>query len=415
MRLEPFRSRGFSLLWIAGLISLTGDWLLSVALPIYIYRLTGSPAAVSAIVATNVAARLLFGALAGVYVDRWDRRRVLIWANVALTAALLPLLAVTSADRVWLACAVTFVVAVLAQLVSPAEHALLPRLVDPAELTAANSLNTLNNNLARLIGPALGGLAAVGLGLSGVVLLDAASFLVAAGLVALIRGSYRAEAKLSEPLARELRDGFVIVGRTPVLRALFTVLAVTSVGEGVMSSLFAVFVDRGLGGGPGELGALMSAQAVGGIAGGLGCAWLAARTSPVRMVGVGLVLFGAVDLVIFNYPRWATAIGPELALFVLVGIPGAVLIAGAMTLLQTEVADALRGRVFAVAGVLQAGGMLAGTGLAATLTDRVGVLTMLTIQGLGYVLAGIWFIASVRVEAPAGLATEVTGHDHALQ
>src|SRR5262245_53268283 len=138
MRLAPFRYRGFSLLWTAGLISLTGDWLLSVALPIYIYRLTGSPAAISAVVATNVATRLLFGAMAGVYVDRWDRRRVMIWANVALAVALLPLLAVTTPGRVWLACVVAFAVALLSQLVHPAEHALLPRLVDQSQLAAAN-------------------------------------------------------------------------------------------------------------------------------------------------------------------------------------------------------------------------------------------------------------------------------------
>jgi len=409
MQLTPLRNRRFALLWTAGLVSLTGDWLLSVALPIYVYRLTGSPAAISAIIAANVAARLLVGAVAGVYVDRWDRRRVMIWANVGLALALLPLLAVTSADRVWIAGCVAFVAASLSQLVQPAEHALLPRLVDPAHLPAANSLNTLNNNLARLIGPALGGLAAIELGLRGVTLLDSASFLVAAGLVALIRGAYPAVREPGQErtgVVRELRDGFRLIGGTRVLRLLFIVLAVTSVGEGVMASLFAVFVSEPLHGGPGELGALMSAQAVGGIAGGLLCAWYAARTTPVRMVGLGMALFGAIDLVIFNYPRLSTALWPEIALFVLVGVPGAVVIAGAMTLLQTEVADALRGRVFAVVGVVAAAGALLGAGLAAALTDRVGVMPMLTVQGLGYLLAGIGFTVLMRGHRPSVVAEE---------
>src|SRR5262249_51248553 len=123
------RQRAFSLLWIAGLISLTGDWLIAVALPIYVYKLTGSPAATSAVVAVSVVAALLAGSVAGVYVDRWDRRRVLIGANLLQVGAILPLLAVDSADRVWIVLLVAFVESALGQFVAPAEHALLPALV----------------------------------------------------------------------------------------------------------------------------------------------------------------------------------------------------------------------------------------------------------------------------------------------
>jgi len=80
-RRSLFRNHGFALLWTGGLISLTGDWVLRVAVPIYVYRMTGSPAATSAVVAVIVAVSLLVGPLAGVLVDRWDRRRVLIVAN----------------------------------------------------------------------------------------------------------------------------------------------------------------------------------------------------------------------------------------------------------------------------------------------------------------------------------------------
>lgn len=396
MNLGLIRRRDFGLLWFAGLATLTGDWALSVAVPVAVYQLTGSPAATSAIVAVNVGPRLLFGAVAGVYVDRWDRRRVLLWANVLLAVVVLPALAVTSAGQVWILLAVTFAQAILAQFVSPAEHALLPRLVPAEHLAAANALNGLNNNLARLIGPALGGVAAAAFGLRGAVWLSVGAVLIAAALVALIRGRHRVDptpaADAHSPaVRREIVAGLRVITRSAVLRALFLALIVTSVGEGVMASLFAVFVGRELHGGTLELGTLMSAQAVGGLTGGLVATGLAGRWAPARMVTVGLVLFGAVDLVIFNYPRWFTALTGEIALFVLVGIPGAVLIAGAVTLLQTEVADAFRGRVFAVVGVVQSGAMLIGTAIAASVTASLGVITVLTIQGAGYVVAGVLF------------------------
>ena len=426
MNLAPLRNRDFGLLWVAGLISFTGDWALSVALPIAVYQLTGSAAATSALVAVNVGTRLLFGALAGVYVDRWDRRRVMIWANLLLAAALLPALAVDSADAVWILFGVVFAHSVLTSVVRPAEHALLPRLVGEADLAAANALNGLNNNLARLIGPALGGMVAATYGLCGAVLVDAVSFLLAALLVALIRGRHRATPTPADeaPAGRlrgELAAGLAAIRRSPILRALFVALLITAIGEGVMSSLFAVFVSVALRGGSLQLGWLMSAQAVGGILGGLVATWLAGRWYPARMVAVGLVLFGLTDLVIFNYPRWSTAIAPEIVLFVLVGIPGGVLLAGAMTLLQTEVADALRGRVFAAAVTVESGAMLVGTVIAGTATGPLGVITVLTLQGLGYVVAGVIFgLSSARprsvvVEAPAGLATQVAGGDHARE
>ena len=475
--------RNFSLLWIAGLVSLTGDWLLGIALPIYVYKLTGSPAATSAVVAVSVAAALIAGVFAGVYVDRWDRRRVLIVANLLQVGAVLPLLFVDTADRVWIVLTVAFVESALAQFVAPAEHALLPSLVGDADLAAANSLNTLNRNLARLVGPALGAVVATTLGLSGAAVLDALSFGVAAILVALIaRGSFRAApaatgspapagdrgtdpigapalpagpvdgpttfeplGSLSSPaagtaaepigqvlvaapvgaasgrlrrlpradrvsaLARwraELVEGVRALSGCRPVRALMIVLAVSSVGEGIMGSLFAVFAARGLRGGASDIGWLMSAQAVGGIVGGFIAVGIAARLRPIQTVVIANVLFGLIDVAIFNLPRFTDALGPQLVLFVLVGIPGAIGVAGAMTLLQTEIVDGLRGRVFAAFGVVQAAGALVGATVAASLTDRFGVFTVLTAQGSGYIVAAVAFALLVRAPRPRRTAVQ---------
>jgi MFS family permease len=400
MKLGALRQRNFALLWFSGLISMTGTWALYVAMPIAVYELTRSAVATSAVAAVNLGVRLVVGPIAGVYVDRWDRRQVMVYANLLLALVLVPALLVTSADRVWILFPVTGLTALLSQLVSPAEHALLPRLVPEEQLAAANALNGLNNNLARLIGPAVGGVAAAVYGLRGAVLLDLVSFVLCAGLVALISGRHRAERTGDTTgIRREIVDGARAIRRSALLRALFVALAFISIGEGVLSGLFPVYVGDALGGGALELGWMMSAQAVGGLVGGVAATWFALRWAPVRMMIIGLLCSGALDLVIFNLPRFVRGPGaliPVLVLFVIVGVPIAVLTAGAMTLLQTEVVDEMRGRVFGFVMVVQSGVMLLGTGIAAVATEPLGALNVLILQGGCGVLAGVAFGVMAR-------------------
>lgn len=412
------RRRGFVLLWTAGLISLTGDWLVRVALPIYAFQLTGSPVTTATVVGAGVAARILVGPLAGLYVDRWDRRRVMLGANLLQAAALLPLLAVTAADQMPIAYGVVFAQAVLAQFVEPAEHALLPRLVETDQLTAANSLNALNNNLARLAGPALGGLAAATLGLGAVALLNTAALVLAAGLVGLIPGTQRSTRESAGPasapggalvrLRRDLTAGVRVLARSRLLRAVAAVVAVTAVGEGVFGALLPVFVSRELAGDARHIGWLMSGQAVGGIAGALLVTRFASRVPSAWLASVGLVGFGLFDLMVINYPRWFTGFGPVVALIAVVGLMTVPTTTGLLTLLQTEVADALRGRVFATVMVGQSAAMLVGAAIAGAVTDRFGVIPVLTVQGVAPILAGLGFAVAVRRATRAGGAPRPT-------
>src|SRR5689334_22907494 len=102
MNAAPLRQRNFALLWFAGLISVAGNWMLRIALPIVVLQMTGSVAAISGVVMATVAPTLLFGLVAGVFVDRWDRRWVMVVASLLQGVLLLPLIAVGSADRLWI-------------------------------------------------------------------------------------------------------------------------------------------------------------------------------------------------------------------------------------------------------------------------------------------------------------------------
>src|SRR5687767_390710 len=103
------RQRNFALLWFGGLISIMGDWVLGVALPFFVYQVSGSTLATAVMVAAELLPRLLFGSIAGVFVDRWDRRKVMVIASLGQGLVILPLFLVRSAETLWIVYVVTFI------------------------------------------------------------------------------------------------------------------------------------------------------------------------------------------------------------------------------------------------------------------------------------------------------------------
>jgi MFS family permease len=405
--LSTLRQRNFGLLWTAGLISITGNWILYIGLPIYVYRLTESTLATSLMFIAGIIPRLLFGSIAGVFVDRWDRKRTMVIANLLMGLGLLPLLLVHSIEHVWIVYLVEFFQATVAQFFEPAENALLPTLVDEDRLVSANALNSLNNNLGRLIGPALGGFAAGLFSLAGVVVLDGISFLVAALLIAALRIQPKTipsvpVVKAPRPTSRlltrvwdEWLDGLRIIRREPRLRLLFLIATIPMIGEGIFGTLMIVFVSQVLNGGEVELGYIMSAQAIGGIIG----SFLIGHVKNVplyRLMGICAIFFGLIDLAIFNYPAYIPGILLAIILMVLVGIPGVGYGTGLTTMFQNAMPDEYRGRVFGAFMTTAAVLSLFGTILAGYLGERIHMVTILNVQGLGYVVAGVLALIFLR-------------------
>lgn len=430
--IRALHQRDFALLWLGGLISLTGDWVLMIGLPIYVFLLTHSVLATGLMLLAGRVPAVIFGSVAGIFVDRWDRRTTMVVANVALALALLPLLLVRSVDRIWIVYLVSAVEATLDQFVTPAQNALIPALVAEEQLVAANSLNSLASNIARLGGPALGGVIAALWGLGGIVLGDAVSFAAAALLFIAISARRARAADEAHPggvagatanavrggapgrMLREWADGARVILARRMLVVLLLAFAITSLGEGVMGTLYPVFVYRVLHGVALQIGELMSAQAVGGLLGGLAAGWLGGRLLGRRFLGISAMAFGMIDLAIFNVPALLPPLLPasappifafEVGLFIAVGVPGIWMSTGALALLQAASPDAYRGRIFGMLGAVMGLLTLVGIVAASTLTDRVGVVTMLNIQGGGYVVAGLllwWLLPGQRAEvAPA--------------
>lgn len=412
--------RDYRLLVSAGLVSRLGDYLLSVGLMYLVYERTGSTLATAGMLVAAVLPQALLASPAGVLVDRWDRRRALALCLVAHALGLLPLMAVRGPGTVWVLYAVVVGQSLLELLSAPAEQALVPLLVPGDALVTANAVNAQAQAVARLLGAGAGGVAAAWGGLTAVTLLDAATFVLAAGLVARLRrpadlrpsvaAAAAPAAPVTTPVAaplpspddvaippvrwwHEWRAGLRLLADHRTLRILVVFTAVTSVGEGVMGTLFAPFVLDVLHGGPQGYGLVVGVQAVGGIAGGLVVAALGERWRAARLLGWGAVAFGVIDLTLFLYPLAWAHVGPAVALMMVVGVPGAAVVAGYTTLLQRATHDSHRGRVLGTVTALQSAGLLLGAGLSGVLAEALGgaggIVAVIAWQGAGYLVLGL--------------------------
>jgi Na+/melibiose symporter-like transporter len=398
--------RDLRLVLAAGLVSDAGDWILIIGLAYRVYAITGSTVASALTMASSCAPQVLLGAVAGVFADRWDRKRTMITADLLLAAVLLPLLLVHGAGQVWIVFAVMFAEGAIQQFFSPAEQAMVPTLVPDTELVAANAVSGQVSNVARLAGSALGGIIAAAAGIGAVTLADAASFVASAALLALVRATGRATARPGGPggpvreriagIGDELRDGLRLSVRHRVLRTLMIFALVTSVGEGIMSTLFTPFVEHVLHGSSQEFGLVVAAQAVGGILGGALAAGFGHRVRASRLLSCGAIAFGLVDLAIFLYPLGYVAVWPAVAGMIIVGLPGALTMAGLMTLFQRSTSDSHRGRIFGALSAVEGVAVLAGTLGAGFLSRYAGIVPVLAIQGAGYVVAGLAMLARLR-------------------
>jgi MFS family permease len=386
------RRPGVARLATAGLLSEVGDWMLFIALPVYVLQLTGSALVTGTVFALELVPTVIAGPLAGVLIDRCDPWRLMRAVAALQALCLLPLLLVESADDLWLVYLVVVVESVLSTVIEPTRTATAASLVPATELMATNQLLGMLSSVARLVGGPLGGLVLGLRGIDGVLVADAATFLAAGALFSMQRPrqpgrTVRAPAAPRVRLVHEWAEGFAVVTRTPVLRRTMGVVACMALAQGAFVVLFVLFVVHQLGGSPADVGVLRGVQAVGALAGGALLGVVIKRLDADRLVSMSLAAFGVLSLITWNAPAVTTAFGVYVGLFIAAGMPGLAGMTGLLTLLQTHAPEAARGRVmstfFALYGGAQAVGML----MAGLLGTGTGLTLALEAQGALYLLA----------------------------
>jgi MFS family permease len=389
--MKPLREPAFARLWAAAFFSETAEWMLQVALPVFIYQVTGSAASTAASVVLGLLPAVLLSPIAGVLADRWNRRVVLcvVCAGQAVVAA--PLLIVADGGVLVVVYLVMAAQAGLASLFEPARNALIPDLVAPDEVTGANGLMSVNSSVARLAGGWLGGvLLGVG-GLGWVFAAYLASLAVAAVILVkpFAAATIQGVAAEREPMVREWIDGLAEIGRSRKLRVTGAMLVLMSLAQGMFLVLFVVFVLKTLNGSEADVGLLRGVQAIGGLAAGLSVATIARKVAPEKLLGWGTLTLGVVSVVIWDSAFLTTALPVYLGLFMAVGMPGVFGGAGLLSVIQAEASPERVGRVLSTGFAGMAAFNAAGALVAGVLIGPIGLVGLLNVQAALHVCAGL--------------------------
>jgi MFS family permease len=412
--LVVLRQRNFALLWFGQLISLTGDYVLIVALPFYTYQLTGSVLATGVMFLVQALPGLFLGSLAGVFVDRWDRRWTMIASDLLRAGVLLFLLLVRSRDLVWIIYVVAFTEQLISLFFIPAKGAIIPNLVEEQHLMAANSLNSTSDAITRLVGPPLGGALLALLGLSSTVFIDSASYLVSAVMILLISMPARSlpagealavdqkeetEQKTKSGMLvtlagvwREWLEGLRLVIQERILLTLFVAGAIIMLSQGIINVLIVVFVKAILHGDASTFGLLITFQGIGLLVGAVLVGQLGKRLKPAYLLALGTVPAGMAVLAIVNVAN----IVLTLALITVVGVLVVSFFITEQTLLQSAVADEYRGRVLGAYGTTSSLFYIIGIGCGSVLGGLLGVVGALDIAGGLFALAGVVALLMLR-------------------
>ena len=370
----------FRRLWLGQLTSVFGTWLLVVAVPLYVFDLTGSTVATGATFIAETVPALFLGPAAGVLVDRLDRRRVMIGADVVRAAAVLCMLFARSPGALWVLYVALLVENGAAQLFRPARQALIPSLVQsPQRLPEANAMFAMIDGLVRLLGSVLGGVLYLAMGFPALVVVNAGSYLVSALACHHVRHRsaphQRSAGVTFSDGVGELRAGLRHVLLTPHLRGLLRVTAVFYLANGAVTALLVPYARTELHIEAPAFGYLLAALGVGYVVGTLFARRILERFSAQGAVGVSVPLLGMSYLLAFQPENYtATLIG-----FACAGAPAVLLLVAVQTTYQQHTPDALLGRVAGTFLTVEMAVSVAGAGIGSALAAQVGSLPVIDV------------------------------------
>ncbi|HET9435750.1 MAG TPA: MFS transporter, partial [Candidatus Limnocylindrales bacterium] len=352
--LAVFRRRDFRLLWLAQLVSTAGSALTDIAAAIYVYRETGSALAVGLTLMATAVPSLVVGLLAGVFVDRHDRKRIMVVTCLVQAVIVSVIAFVIGIDAIALPglYALLLLNAGVKQFFDPAHDSLIPEMASDEELAAANSFLSIAAFGSTAIGFAAAGLLASTVDLFWAFIIDAATFVVSAAFIARM-GRYDMpvpdeEASVSVIVAN-LKSGISTLFGTPVIRSLFVVGALMFFSFGLWNVLLLPFSIEVLGATEFEYGLQEGLTSVGFVAGSLFMARFAGKLPEPAWVVVAMVGMGVAGI----FYALATSVPVAILLVTITGFFNSPASVARSVLLQRNTPREMRGRVFSAFYVMR--------------------------------------------------------------
>jgi Na+/melibiose symporter-like transporter len=378
LKIDSGGVRDFRRLWFSGAVSGIGSWLLVVAIPFYVFTLTGSAVATGLALALEALPALIVGPWAGVLLDRWDLARAM-WIADLVSAATVALILFADRDHVWLIYVAILLENTATTVFRPAARALLPAVVGTgSELATANAVNAVTGSAIRLVAPPLGALLLAGPGIKFVLAVDIVSYLLSAAIITTVRTRRHAttgvpprpvEGVRTVVRHRALRG--ILVGQTVFLTANagLTALLVPFTVDRLHAPGYVVgYLISGLGAGY-LVGAALSKKAA---------TWLGIRELlTLTQFVTALVYFG-----LFNAPTIPVAV----AAAVLIGLPGSILLITVETTIQRSAPSATLASVGAIFFAADSLALLIGALAAPALTlvlDLPLTLNLIAVMAVG--------------------------------
>jgi CRP-like cAMP-binding protein/Na+/melibiose symporter-like transporter len=381
-----FRKRDFRLLWSAQLVSTIGTALTDLAAGILVFRVTGSALSVGLMFMAVSIPTLFIGLIAGVFVDRYDRRKIMVIADVARAAIVASIPFLIGINLAFLYVAVALVSAI-SQFFNPANDALLPEVASDEELAAANSWIMISSFGSTSIGFALSGLLAAAFDINWAFWLDALTFLFSASCIMFVRiGKVDVEGSTSVKVVIEnLKEGVATLVGTPILRSLFLVSAPVYLSFGLWNVLLQPFALNVLKAGEFGYGIQEGVTSVGFVVGSLLMAKWAERFREGSWIVIATIGMGISGI----FYGLTTSIVLAIALVTVSGFFNAPASISKRLILQRSTPRELRGRVFSAFAVARDVVFLIGISLAG-LADIIDVRLLVIGASVVLVLAGLW-------------------------
>ena len=370
----------FKKLWFAQVVSSFGDSLTLTALLFLALKQTGSEAGVAGVMISAALPALFLGLVSGVWVDRLQKRRTMFWSDVARGVLTLGFLLAIDPDRFWVVYPLLFLHASAGTFFQPAKGALLPQVVGPDRLLAANSVGQTTMVIVGLLGTTTAGILVGILGAyEPIFVIDVVSFFLSAyfvlGLVT--KGDPIGDRTAAPSVCGELKAGFVVIGRSRVLTGLNIGVGIVMLGLGAVNVLLVPFVVRDLSVSETWFGLIQGGQTAGMVIAGGIIAALATRLRPKVLIVGGVVAVGVVTLGLFGVTAvWQLLIG----LFV-IGLSVAPVQASASTLLQTEAPPEMLGRVGGTFSSVATGASILSMAMAGLAAASIGSRIVFLLSG----------------------------------
>ncbi|MCM3477884.1 MFS transporter [Caldibacillus thermoamylovorans] len=373
------------------MISGLGDWIFLIAMPLYIFDITKSTIATGSMFIIQMLPRLLFGSIAGTFVDKRNKKWTLVIVDVVRAVALALLFFVPS-GQLWAFLVIAFIQNLVGTLFIPAHRSLLVATISRERLVEANSITVVSDNIIRIIGPSIGGAL---LGIAGVEIAIATeifSYMISSVLLSLVAVKSSQQKGVETSLKQKWLEfwgnwwnGLKVVGTNQLYSTIFLMFSFIWLAQGMINVLFVPYVINEMGQTSVEFGWIESVQGIGGLIGGYLLLKLNKKVAPFPLIISSLLASGGFALLQFNIP---------ILFFVFImnaflGITDVISSVRLETLLQEQVPENYMGRIFGAYNTLMALTMLIGMSIASFLGEMMGTVMLLNISALLFFLTGI--------------------------